>query len=65
MNICDFSEGATVSLMSTEVSILEGDGGAMPTVPVCVILEDVMDGLERDVALKLSTTTGTAGVHCT
>ena len=54
-----------MSLMSTEVSILEGDSGAMPTVPVCVILDDVMDGLERNVALKLSTTTGTAGVHCT
>ena len=53
-----------MSLMNTEVSITEGDSGSMPTVPVCVILDSIMDGLDRNVTLKLSTATGTAGVHC-
>ena len=49
--------------MNTELNVTEGNNGTLPMAPLCVVLNNVMGGLERDVALNLSTTAGTAGVQ--
>ena len=41
----------------------EGNSGMNGTVDVCVVLEDAMDGLEREVTVTFTTTGGTAGMH--
>ena len=49
--------------MNTEINVTEGNNGTMPMASLCVVLNNVMGGLERDVAVNLSTTPGTAGVQ--
>ena len=48
--------GATVSIQETEISIAEGN-----TSQICIVLENVLGGLERDVSVTLTNTAGTAG----
>ena len=48
--------GATVSIEQTEISIAE-----VTTDQICIVLENAAGGLERDVSVTLTTTTGTAG----
>ena len=47
--------GATISIQETEISIAEGSDSQ-----ICIILENVFDGLERVVSVTLTTTAGTA-----
>ena len=54
---------ATVSLQDTELSVTEGNSGANRSVDVCVVLQDAMGGLEREITLTFTTTGGTAGMH--
>ena len=48
--------GAIISIQETEISIIEGNSGE-----ICIVLENVAGGLERNISLTLTTTTGTAG----
>ena len=50
--------GATVSIEEIEISIAEETGGQ-----ICIVLENVSDGLERDVLVTLNTTAGTASKY--
>ena len=50
--------GVTVSIEETEIIISEETGGQ-----ICIVLENVSDGLERDVLVTLNTTAGTAGTY--
>ena len=47
--------------MSNAVSITEGNDGDRTTGDVCLRLDDIGGGLERDVSFLLSTKIGTAG----
>ena len=50
-------------LQTTAMSVNEVDSGALTSVQLCIVLEDVLQGLERDVVITLTTTVGTAGRH--
>ena len=50
--------GATVLLNETDIVVQEGDSNT--TVDICVVLEDDMGGLERDIVLNLMTVPETA-----
>ena len=52
--------GVAVSLTSSQLSVSEGNNGTTP-LDLCVHLTDIQGGLDRDVALSLSTTTSSAG----
>ncbi len=52
--------GATLSIVDTELSADEGDEGMEPTVEVCVRVDAVNGGLERDVQVVFNTMDGTA-----
>ena len=52
---------ATVRLERTSISIVEGNEGESNLIEVCVVLEDILDGLERELVFTLSVTLGTAG----
>ena len=45
-----------MSIQETEISITEGTSGE-----ICIVLENVAGGLERNVSVTLTTTAGTAG----
>ena len=45
--------GATVSLNETSIVVQEGDEGNT-TVYICVVLEDAMGALQRDIAVDLT-----------
>ena len=47
-----------MSILETEITITEGNSSE-----ICIVLENVAGGLERDVSLTLTTTAETAGTH--
>ena len=49
--------GATVSLQNSMVNVSESNGA----VDVCVVLDDVMDGLRRSIILNFTSVEGEAG----
>ena len=49
--------GAAVSIQSTQITITEGTSGE-----ICIVLENVAGGLERNVSVTLIITAGTAGI---
>ncbi len=60
------SPGAVINIVSSDVAVMEVDGGATSSVSVCVELVDTDDGLLRDVVLLLNTVDETAaGTQCT
>ena len=52
--------GAVVSIQGTQINITEGTSGE-----ICIVLENVAGGLERNVSVTLTTTAGTAGSWAT
>ena len=56
------STAAVVFLDETVLSVEEGDSEE-ESVALCVVLENAFDGLEREIAVNLTTTPGTAGAH--
>ena len=53
---------AVLYLEETELSVMEGDGERV-TVNLCVALENVFDGLEREITINLTTVPLTAGMY--
>lgn len=53
--------GATISLQTASLSITEGNETTTETLSFCVVLEDIMDGLDREVEVNLTINTDTAG----
>ncbi len=49
-----------INIVSSDVYVMEVDGGATSSVSVCVELVDTENGLERDVVLLLNTVDETA-----
>ncbi len=49
-----------INIVSSDVEVMEADGGATSSVSVCVELVDTDDGLLRDVVLLINTVDETA-----
>jgi len=54
------STAAVVFLDETVLSVEEGDSEE-ESVALCVVLDNAFDGLEREIAVNLTTIPGTAG----
>ena len=50
--------GATFSIQETQITTTEGFSGE-----ICIVLENIGNGLERNISVTLNTTSGTAGTH--
>ena len=55
---CLTFSGATLSIQEVEITITEGTCGQ-----ICIVLENIGNGLERNISVTLSITSGTAGTH--
>ena len=53
--------GATVSIPTTSFSLLEGDEGDTASVDVCIRLDDVQNGLQRQLEYTVDVDLGNAG----
>lgn len=53
--------GIIVSWELTQVSISEGNSGEIRMADLCILVEDVREGVDRDVVFTITSMDGTAG----